>query len=123
MQITTLLLYPGSPALTVFSQFINQTYNVAVNYANRNATNPMSNGKLFASYIAAVSASCGIGFGLRQLTKGRDLTHSIFLRGFIPYTAITLASCFNLYFIRWNEVTEGTKTKGNEMEMAFIRGV
>ena len=59
------------------------------------------------SYICAVTASCGIGFGLRQVTKNYNLAHNIFLRGFIPYTALTLASCFNLYFIRWNEVTEG----------------
>lgn len=51
--ITTLLLYPGSTTITVVSQFINQTYNVAVNYANRNASNPMSNSKLcmFTPYI------------------------------------------------------------------------
>ena len=54
-----------------------------------------------------MSASCGIGFGLRQVTKSYNLAQNPFLRGFIPYTAITLASCFNLYFIRWNEVTEG----------------
>eukprot|EP01084_Bolivina_argentea_P197755 338826_1 len=30
--ITTMLLFPGSIAITVLSQFINQTYNVAVNY-------------------------------------------------------------------------------------------
>ena len=44
--LTTLLLFPGSTQITVLSQFINQTYNVAVNYANRNASNPMSNTKL-----------------------------------------------------------------------------
>eukprot|EP01083_Nonionella_stella_P082301 227155_1 len=60
-----------------------------------------------ASYIAAVGTSCGIGFGLRQITKNYNLAHNVFLRGFIPYTAITLASCLNLYFIRWNEVTQG----------------
>lgn len=106
--------------MTVFSQFVNQTYNVAVNYANRNASNPMSNSKLTASYFAAVSASCGIGFGLRRLTKNYDLKHNLFLRGFIPYTALTLASCFNLYFIRWNEVTEGiTLRVRNEVQRLF----
>ena len=105
--ITTLLLFPGSTTVTVVSQFINQTYNVAVNYSNRNASNPMTNSKLFVSYVAAVSMSCGIGFGLRQITKNYNLATNVFLRGFIPYTAITLASCLNLYFIRWNEVTEG----------------
>lgn len=44
--LTTLLLFPGSTHITVLSQFLNQTYNVAVNYANRNASNPMSNSKL-----------------------------------------------------------------------------
>jgi len=112
--ITTLLLYPGSISMTVFSQFINQTYNVAVNYANRNATNTLSNNKLFVSYICAVTASCGIGFGLRQLTKNYNLATHTFLRGFIPYTALTLASCFNLYFIRWNEVAEGIELLGSK---------
>eukprot|EP01084_Bolivina_argentea_P060011 109630_1 len=109
--ITTLLLYPGSTTITVVSQFINQTYNVAVNYANRNASNPMTNTKLFVSYVAAVSVSCGIGFGLRQMTKNHNLATNAFLRGFIPYTAITLASCLNLYFIRWNEVTQGIQLR------------
>ena len=44
--ITTLLLFPGSTTITVASQFINQTYNVAINYSNRNASNPMPNTKL-----------------------------------------------------------------------------
>ena len=40
--ICTLLIWPNpSPALAIFGQWINQSYNVAVNYANRNMSNPM----------------------------------------------------------------------------------
>ncbi len=73
----------------------------------------MSNQLLASSYLAAVGASCGIAYFLKSLT-GKVIANSAqhfitttFLRSFIPYISLTLSSCFNVYFIRWNEITEG----------------
>ena len=107
-----LLIWPGSNTLQIFAQCTNQSYNVAVNYHNRNASNPMSNITLASSYIAAVTVSCTVALGLRKYAaKTLSNQNSVFSRGFIPFLAIVLASSFNVYFIRWNEITDGIKLK------------
>ena len=128
MPICILLLYPGGVPLQVFAQFVNQSYNVAVNYSNRNASNPISNNKLFISYLAAVSTSCGIAFSLRKIIGNMSIQFqkSVFARSVVPYTAIVLSSCLNLYFIRYNEISEGIELSikkyndNNEYEYEYI---
>lgn len=110
--ICVLLLFPGSNSMQVFSQFVNQSYNVSVNYYNRNASNPMSNTTLGISYVSAVSMSCGIALGLRKFAqKYIKNKNGVLFRSLIPYTALTLASSFNVYFIRWNEIMDGITLK------------
>jgi len=59
------MLLPGAGlANQVFWQWINQTYNICLNHANRNASNALSNQELAVTYGAAVSASCGVALGL-----------------------------------------------------------
>ena len=59
---------------TVGWQTANQTHNAAVNYANRNATNPTSVGSLALGFASAVGISAGIGLGLAQAIKRSALS-------------------------------------------------
>ena len=62
--IAAMLLYPtSSPLFVITAQFINQTYNVCVNYANRNASSEMSTQTLLTAYGAAVTSSCALALG------------------------------------------------------------
>ena len=47
----------------------NNSYNAAVNYANRNASGEISNRTLAEAYGGAVAASCSIGLGATALTN------------------------------------------------------
>ena len=59
------LLSPGATlARTGFFQWLNQTYNVAVNYANR-SSGDVSPATLGAAYCAAASSSLAIALGLQ----------------------------------------------------------
>ena len=59
------LLSPGATlARTGFFQWLNQTYNVAVNYANR-SSGDVSPATLGAAYCAATSSSLAIALGLQ----------------------------------------------------------
>ncbi|ETO21581.1 hypothetical protein RFI_15621, partial [Reticulomyxa filosa] len=109
--ICVLLLYPGTNNLQVFAQFVNQSYNVAVNYCNRNASSDLKtqsdmNKKLATSYVGALTASCGIAWSLRKVVSTLP-KESILVRGFIPYVALTIASCLNLCVVRASELQEG----------------
>jgi hypothetical protein len=64
-----LLLPQTSIATTVFWQWLNQSYNLVVNHANRNASNDMSMKQMGIAYGAAVGSSCAIAVGMGQLVK------------------------------------------------------
>ena len=54
---------------TVGWQIANQTHNAAVNYANRNATNPADPTNVALGFASAIGMSAGIGLGLAQAIK------------------------------------------------------
>lgn len=84
---------------------VNQSYNLVVNHANRNASNPMSAAQIGAAYGAAVGASCGVAVGMSQAVK-RGLFPK-FVAPLVPYTAVASAGMLNVFVMRWNEVSEG----------------
>ncbi|SPQ97473.1 Sidoreflexin [Plasmodiophora brassicae] len=96
---------------TVFWQWVNQSYNVAVNHANRNASNPMSNEQIMKAYAAAVGASCGISVGLNQIAQVANLR---LLKQFTPFVAVASAGVLNVTLMRYNELQEGIEIKDEE---------
>lgn len=100
-----LLLPQTSIATTVFWQWLNQSYNLVVNHANRNASNEMSLQQMGMAYGAAVGASCSIAVGMGQLVK-RGLVPKA-LSHVVPYTAVASAGVVNVFVMRANEVSEG----------------
>jgi tricarboxylate carrier len=105
-----LLLPQVSVASTVFWQWLNQSYNLLVNHANRNASNEMSLKQMGLAYGAAVGASCSIAVGMGQLVKRglvpRALSHVV------PYTAVASAGVVNVFVMRANEISEGVTVSG-----------
>jgi hypothetical protein len=59
---------PGtSLGMQMFWQWYNQSYNVAVNYANRNEAGTLTDAQLATGYGAAVGAACGTAYGMSKL--------------------------------------------------------
>ena len=61
------ILAAQTPLNIMFWQFVNQSYNAGMNYANRNASSPYTQEDLMKGYTGAVSASIIISVGLNRL--------------------------------------------------------
>lgn len=97
---------------TAFIHFFNQTYNAAINYANRNASNPVPTARLVEGYAGAVITSLSIGLSATALTKrvlargGGGAAASI-IRSTLPFLAVAGAGASNVFLMRRNELTTG----------------
>lgn len=119
-----LLLPARSVATTVFWQWLNQSYNLVVNHANRNASNELSTRQMALAYGAAVTASCSIAVGLGQLVKRGLVPRAV--AHVAPYTAVASAGVVNVFVMRWNEVSEGVVVKdaaGTELGVSRSAGL
>jgi len=107
-----------STATTIFWQWINQSYNIALNHANRNATNAMSTEQIATSYATAVIISCSVALGMRKVadkvSSGSLKTLASAFRLFTPFTAVALAGVANVCIMRGNEMVDGIQIKDEE---------
>ncbi|VDP12759.1 unnamed protein product [Heligmosomoides polygyrus] len=104
-----LLPNPSWPTL-LFWQWMNQSHNACVNYANRNATQPQPLSTYLGAYGAAVTAACSISAGLTYMIKkstGLPATTRLIVQRFVPLPATSLASSLNCICMRWNELRTG----------------
>jgi len=115
------MLASRSPAATIFWQWANQSYNVAVNYANRNASNEMPMKQVALGYAGAVASSCSLAIGLGKVTDrltgpGSTIGTAgrIALKNLVPYTAVASAGAINVLLMRSNEITEGIQVKDKD---------
>eukprot|EP01116_Phalansterium_solitarium_P004910 TRINITY_DN1611_c0_g2_i1.p1 TRINITY_DN1611_c0_g2~~TRINITY_DN1611_c0_g2_i1.p1 ORF type:complete len:332 (-),score=88.34 TRINITY_DN1611_c0_g2_i1:901-1896(-) len=104
----------------IFWQWINQTYNIALNHANRNASNDLSNSQIAKTYAAAVGVSCTVAVGLGQLARLPSLSTAVraTMQRLVPFTAVATAGICNVFMMRSNELTEGIVVKdvdGNQL--------
>jgi len=95
---------PSMPTL-IFWQWVNQSYNLLLNHANRNASNSLSNSQIALAYSVAVGSSCSLAVGLTQLVK-RGYIPGMF-RHVVPYTAVASAGVANVLVMRYNEISQG----------------
>ena len=118
--ICVLLLWqPMTPAMAMFGQWRNQSYNVAVNYNNRNMSNPMPTEIVAGSYALATGVSCAIAVGMgRQLAK-RSANLTPFTRAAVPWSAVVLSGCVNVAFVRWQELTKGIEVESEDGEIVY----
>mmetsp|Transcript_22230 Transcript_22230/g.26698 ORF Transcript_22230/g.26698 Transcript_22230/m.26698 type:complete len:379 (+) Transcript_22230:365-1501(+) len=88
----------------LFWQWINQSYNSLINYANRSG-NDLSISDMAQSYSLAVGASCGIAYSLDRLVKSPfGKRYLWFALPSIPCVAAWAAGGTNMFFSRWEEV-------------------
>ncbi|CAN0206776.1 unnamed protein product [Ectocarpus sp. 4 AP-2014] len=116
MLIVTATITPmviSSFLATAFIHFLNQTYNAALNYANRNASNPAPTARLAEGYAGAVITSVSIGMLSTALTKravaeaGDGGASAAIIRSTLPFLATALAGASNVLLMRRNEISTG----------------
>ncbi|KAL5470683.1 hypothetical protein EMCRGX_G028688 [Ephydatia muelleri] len=110
----------------IFWQWLNQTHNACVNYANRNATKATPTSKFIQGYIGAVSAAVGIAVLLSALVKRAQAfqpTTKMLIQRFVPFPAVATANIINVFLMRNHELKEGiavTDAEGREVGFSVI---
>lgn len=97
------MLTASSLPANLFFQWLNQSLNTCVNYANRNASNPMSTQTLVESYLGATGTAMATVLAMDKLVP-RNIG---WLRRLSPFVAVCAASAANVYLMRRNETVEG----------------
>ncbi|XP_060784072.1 sideroflexin-5b [Neoarius graeffei] len=108
--VVGLLLPNQTLASTVFWQWLNQSHNACVNYANRNATKPTPTSRFIQGYLGAVTSAVSIAVGLNVLLeKSRKFNPAtrLIIQRFIPFPAVASANICNVALMRHNELAEG----------------
>uniref|UniRef100_A0A3B4D0V9 Sidoreflexin n=1 Tax=Pygocentrus nattereri TaxID=42514 RepID=A0A3B4D0V9_PYGNA len=108
--VVGLLLPNQTLASTVFWQWLNQSHNACVNYANRNATKPTPTSRFIQGYLGAVTSAVSIAVGLNVLIeKSRTFNPAtrLIIQRFVPFPAVASANICNVALMRHNELSEG----------------
>uniref|UniRef100_A0A8C6XDZ4 Sideroflexin 5 n=1 Tax=Naja naja TaxID=35670 RepID=A0A8C6XDZ4_NAJNA len=110
MVVVGLLLPNQTLASTIFWQWLNQSHNACVNYANRNATKPSPTSKFIQGYLGAVVSAVSIAVGLNVLIqRANQFTPAtrILIQRFVPFPAVASANICNVVLMRHTELEEG----------------
>lgn len=115
------LLMPGPtiPQL-IFWQWLNQSHNACVNYANRNASKPTNMKTFITGYAGAVGSAISISVGLNLALKrmtGLAPTVKALVSRFVPLPAVMTASTLNVVLMRMHELDEGIEVLDKEGEV------
>jgi len=106
-----LLFAAPTTANIVFFQWINQTYNASLNYANRNASSTVTTADLLQSYGMASTSAITVGLGIRHLLakqlSGATGSRLICLNALTSFFAVGAAGFLNAYFMRKKEMETG----------------
>ncbi|PAA65988.1 hypothetical protein BOX15_Mlig017861g5, partial [Macrostomum lignano] len=95
---------------TVFWQWLNQSHNAAVNYANRNASKETPVSRFLTGYVGAVSAAVSIAVGLTVVIRKANTlppATKMLIQKFVPLPAVSTASTLNVLLMRNSELSEG----------------
>ncbi|XP_062503222.1 sideroflexin-5-like [Corticium candelabrum] len=120
------LLIPQSLAGVIFWQWINQSHNAGVNYANRNASRPTPTIKFVQGYAGAVTSAVGIAVMLNMLVnraQSMSPARRLLIQRFIPFPAVAAASTTNLLLMRMHEISEGIEVVDSHSNVVGISNV
>eukprot|EP00344_Euplotes_crassus_P000805 CAMPEP_0196999536 /NCGR_PEP_ID=MMETSP1380-20130617/4692_1 /TAXON_ID=5936 /ORGANISM="Euplotes crassus, Strain CT5" /LENGTH=349 /DNA_ID=CAMNT_0042416491 /DNA_START=14 /DNA_END=1063 /DNA_ORIENTATION=- len=124
-----MILSKQTTGTVIFWQWINQTYNAAINYSNRNASSDLGTSGLLKAYSAAVISSISIGLGMKRLLAPYSRKFKgpgqLFFNFIINVSAIGSAGVINVLIMRSEEMKKGitlTDSKGNEVGKSPIIG-
>ncbi|KAK7110024.1 sideroflexin-5-like [Littorina saxatilis] len=94
----------------IFWQWVNQSHNACVNFANRNASKPTPTERFVLGYVGAVTSAVSIAVGLSLLIRRANrfsATTKTLIQRFVPFPAVAMASTCNVVLMRNSELVEG----------------
>eukprot|EP00903_Cladosiphon_okamuranus_P019579 g18007.t1 len=116
--VVATMLFTKSVYVQVFSHWVNQSLNTAVNYYNRSGAD-MTARTVATSYALAVGTACPLAFGLGKAFQRAPPSMQRF--SFVAsYVAVAAAGSMNVLFTRASEITGGVQVTDESGE---VRGV
>eukprot|EP00752_Nemacystus_decipiens_P004214 g3851.t1 len=116
--VVAIMLFSKSVYVQVFSHWVNQSLNTAVNYYNRSGAD-MTTRTLAISYALAVGTACPLAYGLGKAFQRAPPSMKRF--SFVAsYVAVAAAGSMNVLFTRASEITGGVQVTDESGE---VRGV
>ena len=103
------MLRPNPTLLaSAFWQWVNQSYNAGVNFANRSSCD--GGGDFMSAYLAATTSAVGLVVGLqeaaRRLSGGSPRVAGL-VRLTVPMLAVSVSANLNLLLVRRGELSDG----------------
>ncbi|TNM98963.1 hypothetical protein fugu_013527 [Takifugu bimaculatus] len=123
IQVIGLLLPNQTVLSTIIWQWLNQSHNACVNYANRNATKPTPTSKFLQGYAGAVTSAVSIAVGLNVLIKNANKlspASRTIIQRFVPFPAVATANICNVALMRHSELSEGIDVMDNNGNVVGI---
>ncbi|GFR82787.1 sideroflexin [Elysia marginata] len=108
--VVGMLLPNSSMKQVIFWQWLNQSHNACVNFANRNASKPTPLKRFVLGYVGAVSTAVSIAVALNLLIKRASAfstTTKLLIQRLVPFPATATASTCNVLLMRNSELSEG----------------
>lgn len=106
-----MIITAPTPFNTILWQWVNQSYNAALNYGNRNASSTYTTQDITKSYILACAASIivalGIRKGLSRYTKSMTGSKLVMMNSVSSFFACSTAGMLNAWFMRQTELETG----------------
>ena len=100
-----------TPFNTILWQWINQSYNAALNYGNRNASSNYTTKDILKSYTMACVASIGVALGVRKAlskyTKHMSGAKLTMMNSVSAFFACSTAGFLNAWLMRQTELEKG----------------
>ncbi|XP_058406936.1 sideroflexin-5 isoform X3 [Diceros bicornis minor] len=122
--VVGLLLPNQTLASTVFWQWLNQSHNACVNYANRNATKPSPVSKFIQGYLGAVISAVSIAVGLNVLVqKANKFTPAtrLLVQRFVPFPAVAVPYIKGHSLLHHREKISAFTTSANICNVVLMR--
>ncbi|KAK2151630.1 hypothetical protein LSH36_356g02000 [Paralvinella palmiformis] len=88
----------------IVTQWLNQSFNVLVNYTNRNAGSSLSYKQIALAYTSATASALVTALGLKSYLASRA---SPLFQRFVPFLAVSAANIVNIPLTRQDELLNG----------------
>ncbi|KAA0149541.1 hypothetical protein FNF27_04401 [Cafeteria roenbergensis] len=111
MTLDCLMITASTPWQTAGAQALNQCYNAAHYWANRNHTNDEPPVRVAASFTAATASSVWAALRLQRAASAMQGAAAVVLRRSAPFLAVAAADVLNLGIMRSNEWARGIAVK------------
>ena len=107
----SLILPAPTPLNTILANWVNQTYNAAINYGNRNASSTYTTADIMKSYTMATASSVVVALGIRKSVEHKTKTmvgaKLLLYNSLSAMVASAVAGFLNTWFMRQVEMKQG----------------